>query len=411
MVPPQASRKDVPATLHTHPKLRPVFCCLIACILWRTHSLPAQGSAGAAASRQKSPAGAKTADRALLAPDEWGRLDRAVDRGIAFIARSQDRDGSFPTANDGQPGVTGLSILAFLARGHQPGKGPYGAALDRAIDYILDVQDPNVGSIFPERFVGGRPPKSYAGNYSHGICGVMLAEVFGMTDARRHERIRDAINRALRYTRSQQLRPKANPDEKGGWRYVHIRPGNESDLSVTAWQLMFLRSARNAEFNVPEDWIKEAMGYVHHCFDVNERGFVYALSGDERYCSRGMVGAGIVCLELGGEHRSETAREAGNWIHRHSFEPYNNSWHPEDRYHYSAFYCSQAMFQLGGDDWHRFFPRLLKVLAAAQHPDGSWDPEQAGGYKGDSKYGNVYTTALAVLALSTPYQLLPIYQR
>ena len=237
----------------------------------------------------------------------------------------------------------------------------------------------------------------------------MLAEVYGMTDARRHERIRAAILRALDYTRSQQLRPRAKSRESGGC-YVHRQPGNDADLSITAWQLMFLRSARNAEFNVPEDWVKDAMGYVHRSFDINERGFVYALSGDERYCSRGMVGAGIVCLELGGEHRSETAREAATWILNHSFEPYNNSWHPEDRYHYSAFYCSQAMFQLGGDDWRRFFP-FLRVLASAQRFDGSWDVEAAGGYKGDGKYGNVYTSALAVLSLATPYQLLPIYQR
>ncbi len=399
------------ASFKSHPSLGLVFVCLLAVIFLRTHALPAQGSRGAASTRQKDTARVATADRMSLTPGEWSRLDRAVDRGVAFISRNQARDGSFLTAYDGQPGVTSLCVLAFLARGHQPGKGPYGALIDRAIDYVLDIQDPNVGSLFPDRFSGGRPPRSFSGNYSHGISGVMLAEVYGMTDARRHERIRDAITRALRYTRSQQLRPKANPDENGGWRYVHVQRGNDADLSITAWQLMFLRSARNAEFNVPEEWIKEAMGYVHRSFDVNERGFVYALSGDERYCSRGMVGAGIVCLELGGEHRSETAREAGNWILRHSFEPYNNSWHPDDRYHYSAFYCSQAMFQLGGEDWRRFFPGLLRVLAAAQHPDGSWDPETAGGYKGDGKYGNVYTSALAVLSLSTPYQLLPIYQR
>jgi hypothetical protein len=412
MVDSRNSRKDDHSpSLSMHLQRHPIFVCLIISLLSWTPILPAQGPVDAGAPRKKSNASGRSVDRALLAPEEWSRLDHAVDRGIAFIAKSQDRDGSFPTADNAHPGVTGLCVLAFLARGHQPGKGPYGAQLDRAIDYILDVQDPAVGSIFPERFVGARPPKSYSGNYCHGICGLMLAEVFGMTDARRHERIREAIDRALRYSRSQQMRPKANPEEKGGWRYVQDRPGNESDLSVTAWQLMFPRSARNAEFNVPEEWIKSAMAYVHHCFDVNERGFVYALSGDERYCSRAMVGAGIVCLELGGEHRSETGCEAAKWIHRHKFEPYNNSWHPEDRYHYSAFYCSQAMFQLGGDDWHRFFPRLLNVLAEAQHADGSWDPEMANGYKGDAKYGNVYTTALAVLALSTPYQLLPIYQR
>ena len=387
-----------------------VFVCLCAAICLRAQALAAQ-EAGTAAPRKEDRARTATVDRMVLTPDEWSRLDRAVDRGVTFIGAKQERDGSFPTANDGQPGVTSLCILAFLARGHQPGKGPNGARINQAIDYVLDIQDPNVGSLFPDRFTGGRPLRSFSGNYNHGISGVMLAEVYGMTDARRHERIRDAITRALRYTRAQQLRPKANPDEIGGWRYVHVQRGNDADLSITAWQLMFLRSARNAEFNVPEEWITEAMGYVRRSFDVNERGFVYALSGDERYCSRGMVGAGIVCLELGGQHRTETALEAGNWILHHSFEPYNNSWHPEDRYHYSAFYCSQAMFQLGGEDWRRFFPGLLRVLAAAQHPDGSWDLETNNGYKGDRKYGNVYTTALAVLSLATPYQLLPIYQR
>jgi hypothetical protein len=75
--------------------------------------------------------------------------------------------------------------------------------------------------------------------------------------------------------------------------------------------------------------------------------------------------------------------------------------------HYSAFYCSQAMFQLGGEHWHRFFPPFLKTLSEAQNNDGSWDRESVR----DMKYGTVYTTALAVLALATPYQLLPIYQR
>jgi hypothetical protein len=352
----------------------------------------------------------KPAETTILTTDEWARLDRAIDRGLRFIAQSQQRDGSFPTTWDGQPGVTSLCVLAFLARGHQPGKGPYGEQINRAIDYVLNIQDPEMGSIFPDRFVGGRPPRSFSGNYNHGISGLMLAEVYGMSDARRHERLRDAIERALKYTRAQQLRPKSNPDENGGWRYVHIQPGNDADLSITAWQLMFLRSARNAEFNVPEQWIKEAMDYIRRSFDVNERGFVYALSGDERYCSRGMVGAGIVCLELGGEHRSETSREAANWILRHSFEPYNNSGHPEDRYHYSAFYCSQAMFQLGGEDWRRFFPRLLRVLTDAQHANGAWDPESSNS-RGDVKYGTVYTSALSVLTLAPPYQLLPIYQR
>jgi len=361
-----------------------------------------------------SPKRGATTDERLLSPEEWNRLDRAVDRGLSFITRQQEADGSFPTKADGQPGVTSLCIMALLARGHQPAKGPYGSRLERAIDYVLDMQDPQVGSLMADRWVGNRiqrvgdgMPRSFAGNYNHGIAGVMLGEVYGMTDAKRHERIREAILKALDYTRKQQLRPKRNPDEHGGWRYVHSVPENDADLSITAWQLMFLRSARNAEFNVPKEWVTQAVEYVHRSFDAEQKGFLYALSGGERYCSRGMVGAGIVCLALGGEHQSETTKMAGDWILRSSFEPYNGYSRPEDRYHYGAFYCSQAMFQLGGDYWKRFFPKLLRVLTDAQRADGSWALE----VPDDGEYGNVYTTSLAVLTLATPYQMLPIYQR
>jgi hypothetical protein len=306
--------------------------------------------------------------------------------------------------------------MAFLARGHQPGKGPYGPQIERAIDYVLDLQDPYVGALMADRWVGPNHdrimrigdgmPRSFCGNYNHGIAGVMLGEVYGMTNAKRHERIRQAILKALEYTRKQQLRYKRNPDDRGGWRYVHIDGVDDSDLSVTAWQLMFLRSARNADFNVPKQWVREAMDYVHRTFDAREKRFVYALSTEGTYFSRGMIGAGIVSLALGGEHDSETAKLAGDRILESSFEPYNASSHRDDRYHYGAFYCSQAMFQLGGNYWHRFFPRLMNVLTAAQRADGSWELERV-----DPEFGNCYTTALTVLALATPYQLLPIYQR
>jgi len=343
----------------------------------------------------------------LLSAEEWRVLDRAVDRGLDFISKNQARDGSFATDPAGQPGVTSLCVLAFLARGHQPGKGPYGSRLTQAIDYVLSMQDPDVGSIYPDRLVVGWTHRSYTGNYNHGISGLMLAEVYGMTQGSRQQRIRSTITKALEYTRSQQTRFKRNRDDKGGWRYGHITGSIDADLSISAWQMMFLRAARNAEFDVPEQWMREGLEYVHRTFDAKEGGFMYGLQGNRRYCSRATVGAGIICLELGGQHHSKPALAAGDWILQHSFEQYNSSRHPDERHHYSAFYCSQAMFQLGGEHWHRFFPPFLKTLSEAQNNDGSWDRESVR----DMKYGTVYTTALAVLALATPYQLLPIYQR
>ena len=58
----------------------------------------------------------------------------------------------------------------------------------------------------------------------------------------------------------------------------------------------------------------------------------------------------------------------------------------------------------------KYFEAIGDLLArdfAVQRPDGSWDPEA----NLDRQFGNVYTTALTILALTPPYQILPIYQR
>ena len=51
---------------------------------------------------------------------------------------------------------------------------------------------------------------------------------------------------------------------------------------------------------------------------------------------------------------------------------------------------------------------LADVLLSAQRPDGSWPPEPGGAI---AKFGNTLFTALAILSLTPPYQLLPVYQR
>ena len=41
---------------------------------------------------------------------------------------------------------------------------------------------------------------------------------------------------------------------------------SDSDLSVTGWHLMFLRSARNAGFDVPDRAIADAVAYIRRTF-------------------------------------------------------------------------------------------------------------------------------------------------
>jgi hypothetical protein len=120
-----------------------------------------------------------------------------------------------------------------------------------------------------------------------------------------------------------------------------------------------------------------------------------------------MNGAGLLTLTITGHYDEKTADAAARWLLEKSFTQYNIAIR-HDRYHYGAYYCSQAMFLLGGEYWRKFYPPLAITLIENQSPQGCWQPESA---NNDAYYGNGYTTALAVLSLTPPYQMLPIYQR
>ena len=344
----------------------------------------------------------------VLSEQQWKQVDSAVDRALGWLASQQHQDGSFPTIKPGEPAVTSLCILSFLARGHRPGEGPYGKNINAGIDFVLSCQKANGVLCYqmPQRqFQESTASHTYT--YNHAIAGFMLGEVYGMTDKERADRIRVVIDKALKFTFQEQKSPKNHPSERGGWRYRQPGVPTSADLSVTSWHLMFLRSAKNAGFEVPQECIDEGLEFVQRCFDSQHGAFKYDVRGYYAQPSRAMAAAGVLSLSLGGRHETETARRAGDWLLKHPFNRYNDPRGICKRFQYDAFYCSQAMYQLGGKYWAEFFPVFVRTCLAHQKPSGSWDPED----NHDSMYGNALSTSFVVLALTTPYQLLPIFQR
>ena len=76
-----------------------------------------------ACAQQQDPAPLESPSMEVLTSQEWERVDESVDRALAWLASQQQRDGSFPTLPHGQPAVTSLCVLAFMAHGHLPGEG------------------------------------------------------------------------------------------------------------------------------------------------------------------------------------------------------------------------------------------------------------------------------------------------
>jgi hypothetical protein len=231
--------------------------------------------------------------------------------------------------------------MAFVSHGHVPGDGENGRRLEKATDYVLACQKPNglVTLLGPDGPRITRQIDHEIGTcaaYNHAISSLTLSELYGMSDARRAKRIETAIKKALAATLQMQQWPKTYGSERGGWRYLDDDGIFDSDLSITGWSLMFLRSARNAGFDVSQRPIDEAVAYVRRCFEAQYGAFEYTnLGGDHR--SRGMAGAGILALAHAGYHESREAQASGDWILQHGFDDYNqflmfDQGRPHDRF-------------------------------------------------------------------------------
>jgi prenyltransferase beta subunit len=316
-------------------------------------------------------------------------VDEAIDQALTWLARRQLESGGF--ANKSRRGrkdkadstaVTSLCVMAFLAKGYTPGRGPHGQLLNDAIDYVLDQQ--NRHGVLNDGPSNGEM-------YHHGISTLMLSEVSGMVDPARQERVGQALAKALKVILAAQ-RVRKDRKHRGGWRYKHS--SRDSDISVTGWQILSLRSARGNGAKIPGEAIEQGLAYVLRC-RRGDGGFAYQPGGRPGIAR---TGTALLCLELLGRHDDAVTRKAGAWILRHRRDLKPGKRH----YAYGLYYTAQGMFQLGGKAWEQFAEHLYRICLKTQEKDGSWDVD---------RHGDVYSTAMNVLALSVSYRQLPIYQR
>lgn len=330
----------------------------------------------------------------------------AVDRGLAWLAANQDKDGYWAcdigyklnysyqvTKRMGRHvGVTALACMAFLASGNLPGRGKYGENVEKGLAYILEhVKDS--GFITDEGTRGTRM-------YSHAFATLLLAEVYGMTH---RQDVRSGLKRAVEGIVKWQ-------NGAGGWRYLPL--ASDADLSVTVCQLQALRAARNVGIQVNSATIEKAIRYVVRCANP-DGSFKYqdlALSRD----SFALTAAGLTSLFSAGVYDDESEmlrdalREEGKDLRRivSSGLAYLDSKRltVQERsyfFFYGHYYAIQAMFVAGGSHWKNWYPYIRDELLDEQQADGTWD----------CQVGSPFATAMACVILQIPYRYLPIFQR
>lgn len=320
--------------------------------------------------------------------DHDKQLDRAIARGLESLHTMQDARGCWrDRGNRPHPAVTALAVMAFLSAGHVPGEGRYGQTVEKGIRWTLSQQQAN-------GLIAGNGQQEM---YQHGIATLMLAEAAGMCDADTGKEVRQAVEKAVSVILRAQ---RTGGIHRGGWRYRAA--GSDSDISVTGWQMMALRAARNLGCDVPAEAIDRGIDYVKRCQDPGTGGFRYTPYGG---LTVACTGTSILALEIAGarHHRCEEATRGGAFlIRRQNLPQPRQPW-----FFYSIYYGSQAAFQLGGNYWEVYRPRLHDVLLKLQTNSGYFD-----GPSNDARQvGRAYCTAMSLLALTVEYRYLPIYQR
>src|SRR5437899_2736655 len=278
---------------------------------------------------------------------------------MAYRSNHRNGDHGFcSTVNyHGNVAITSLAALAFMAGGHQPGRGQYGKIVTDCVEFVLSQEQPK-----PPGFLNNPRGSAHGPMYGHGFGTLLLGEVHGMVANKElRKRVKETLKRAVQVIIESQ-------NTEGGWRYTPTP--NQADISVTICEIMALRSARNAGIAVPKTVVDKCVQYVKRCQDKEVGSFRY-----QAQMIRGMQGnafartaAGVCALYSAGIYKG---REIDLGLrHLRQFQPPSQQSRLDMHYFYGHYYAVQAMWTAGGDYWSAWFPAIRDELINNQKPDG-----------------------------------------
>ena len=341
------------------------------------------------------------------------QTEKAVEMGLAFLARHQMPDGRWSLHRfaqgkgyQGPVGIgrmesdtaaTGLALLAFLGAGYTHQQGKYRQEVAAGLKWLVDHQKPN-----GDLFTGG---SRYAWLYSHGIAAIALCEAYGMTQ---DPQLRAPAQRAVDFIVA------AQHPTLGGWRYA---PGVGTDTSVSGWQLMALKSAEMAGLSVPQEVYSRLRTWLARAqWPEDQALYVYrprARYQHQRTPSRAMTAEALLMqLYLGTSPQSPMIQQGARYLARNL--PSFGSPRRLLRDAYYWYYATQVMFHAGGEHWDRWNRRQRALLVGSQVQEGplagSWDPLGRLPDRWGAEGGRIYVTALHLLILEVYYRHLPLYR-
>jgi prenyltransferase beta subunit len=301
---------------------------------------------------------------------------KAIDTGLASLAKEQAADGSFGTgAYKGNVAVTGLAGLAFLSA--DPKDGDNEKIVAKAVRYVLSQQNKD-GLLATNGGIQGPM-------YGHGFAVLILADAYPkIADKKLKSDAKEALERAVKLLIKAQNR-------EGGWRYMPT--SLDTDISVTACQVAALRAARDAGVEIPKETLDKAADYVKRC-QAENGGFRYqaGFGGGPGFAR---TAAGLASLNRAGVNDGAVIDKGMKFL--------QNNKNAELQFHYSYghYYAAKAIWYAGDKEWQKWYPTIRDDLVRDQK-EGYWTVGTMCPH---------YNTAIALIILQMPDAWLPSMKR
>lgn len=322
-------------------------------------------------------------------------IENSVNKALEWLKNNQSEDGSWGPNN--RDAMTGLAILTFLANGETTSSEQYGATVEKAIKYMVSLQEKNGNGLFSKwtpRSAGGQ-----ANSYSHGISTYAISEAYGLTRIPSLKKVmEDAVEVIIK-----------GQQAGGSWDYG-FNDGGRRDASVAGWQLQALKAAMMAGAENPglKDAIEKGIAELKQ-FQNEETG-MFSYSGRDRG-KMSITGVAVLCMQLAGHGRDPEVKRGLQALDQAEID-----WQkPMDWPMYSWYYITQAKFQAGGPGWATWNSKFATEIMRNQREDGSWisageNMKEENAHGQEVNHGPVYSTTLAALTLQVYYRFLPTYK-
>jgi hypothetical protein len=319
--------------------------------------------------------------------------EEAVLKSLRWFKSHQNPDGSW--GDNHKAAMTGFALLAYFGHCETPVSEEFGDSCMKGIVYLV-----NLGMKYDGKMADNFASSSWS--YEHAVATYALGEAMTFCKELKVEipSLPEVTEKAGQFIID-------NQHKNGGWAYRYATEGGHVDVSVAGWQLQALKACSHTDikFKGLAACISKGLSYLNKCQN-REGGYGYSGPDEKHSDYFTLTGVGVLCNQMWGKGDRAEVKMAAKYILNNTRFDYNTEYCDL----YGHYYESQAMMQLGGEEWKQYNELFRDQLLNNQDADGSW--KVPGGGKAPRAVAPqfindvIYRTSLCTLMLEVYYRFL-----